>query len=159
MCVSYAALLFWTGSISVYLLFLPLLLLLRMMLNALDGMIAAATNKQSLLGAVLNEVCDVISDIALFTAFVLIVPVSVWLWWLLIILSVMVEFVSLAVYQAVGKRPFSGPFGKSDRAVYLGMFAIVLYMYPDLTSLIYAYVIAGIILAVLTIFNRLKPVW
>ena len=130
-----------------------------MMLNALDGMVAVATDKQSSLGSVLNEVCDVISDLALFAAFVLIIPVSLWLWWLLIILSVMLEFVSLAVYQAVGTRPFSGPFGKSDRAVYLGIFAIFLWINPDSTGFINTYIVVGIILAALTVFNRLKPVW
>jgi len=159
LCIIYAGQLFWTDSDLFFLLCLPLFLLLRMMLNALDGMIASATNNQSALGSVLNEVCDVISDLALFAAFVLILPVSSLLWWLLIILSVLTEFIALAVYQATGKRPFSGPFGKSDRALYLGFFSILLLIYPEAEVFIQVCIILGILLASVTIYNRLKISW
>jgi CDP-diacylglycerol--glycerol-3-phosphate 3-phosphatidyltransferase len=155
LCIVYAGLLLWTNS-SLFILGMPLFLLLRMIFNALDGMIASATDSQSALGSILNEICDVISDFALFVAFVLILPVPLVLWWLLIALSVLSEFISLAVYQATGTRPFFGPFGKSDRALYLGIFAILLLLYPDTEMLIQAYIIVGISLASLTIYNRLK---
>ena len=159
LCIFYASLLIWTDLTLFFLLFLPLLLLLRMMFNALDGMIASVTDNQTPIGSVLNEVCDVISDLALFSAFALILSQAIWLWWLLIVLSVMIEFTALAVYQATGVRPFSGPFGKSDRAVYLGLFAILLLLYPDAVALIYTYIVVGLTLATLTIINRLKLAW
>ena len=45
-------------------------LLLRMMLNALDGMMAKQFNLQSKLGEILNEIGDVISDIAIYFPFI-----------------------------------------------------------------------------------------
>ena len=48
---------------------LPLVLLVRMALNALDGMLANATGQKTRLGAVLNELCDQLSDAALYLPF------------------------------------------------------------------------------------------
>src|SRR2546425_518121 len=48
------------------LLLLPAWLFLRMALNAMDGMLARELNMKSTLGAVLNEVGDVLSDLALY---------------------------------------------------------------------------------------------
>jgi len=121
-------------------------------------MIASETNNKSPMGSVLNELCDVISDLALFSAFALVLPISLWAWWLLIILSLMSEFIALAVFQATGIRPFSGPLGKSDRALFLGILAILLLLFPDVANLFYAYIIAGIVLAIITSFNRFKIV-
>jgi len=137
---------------------MPAFLFLRMVLNALDGMIANETNSKSAMGSVLNELCDVVSDLALFSAFALVLPVTLWIWWLLVILSLMTEFIALAVYQASGIRPFSGPFGKSDRALFLGTLAVLLLLFPDVVHLFYAYIIAGILLASITSFNRFKTV-
>jgi len=53
-------------------LLLPLFMLLRMALNAIDGMLARQYNQQSKLGAILNEAGDVVSDAALFLPFALI---------------------------------------------------------------------------------------
>ncbi|VAW70429.1 CDP-diacylglycerol--glycerol-3-phosphate 3-phosphatidyltransferase [hydrothermal vent metagenome] len=136
-------------------LFLPLFLLIRMALNALDGMIATATETQSAIGSVINEVCDIISDLALFGAFTTLLPVSAEIWWLLIILSLISEFTALAVHQATGVRPYCGPFSKSDKALYLGLLAIILFIYPSNATVFYIYSIAGITLAITTIHNRM----
>lgn len=156
LCVIYAGILFIPNTTAFFLLFLPILLFVRMAFNALDGMVASATNNYSATGSVLNELCDVISDLALFSAFALILPIPLWSWWLLIVLSLLSEFVALAVYQATGVRPFSGPFGKSDRALYLGVLAILLFFYPDIFVLFYIYITGGLILALMTVWNRLK---
>ena len=164
--VFFTLLLFISNATVVFLIFLPFVLLFRMMLNALDGMVATATDKQSPMGVVLNELCDVISDLALFAAFLLILPLflslsqpifpALWIWWLLMILNILIEFIALAVYQAIGARPFNGPFGKSDRALYLGLLAIIMLIYPDNEVLINTYIMIGIVLAVITMANRLK---
>ena len=46
-------------------LLLPVWMLLRMALNAVDGMLAREFGQQSRLGAYLNELCDVVADAAL----------------------------------------------------------------------------------------------
>src|ERR1700749_2501043 len=50
---------------------LPPVLFVRMALNAIDGMLARAFNQKSRLGAVLNELGDVVSDTALYLPFAL----------------------------------------------------------------------------------------
>ncbi len=133
-------------------------MLLRMALNALDGMVASASNNQTSLGAVLNEVCDVISDAALFSAFLLLLPAYHGVWWLLTILALLTEYVSLAVFQANRVRSHSGPFGKSDRAVYLGILAVILWAYPEslnnASGWVLSYIILGLLFASITIWNR-----
>jgi CDP-diacylglycerol--glycerol-3-phosphate 3-phosphatidyltransferase len=49
-----------------YLLVVPIYLFIRMALNAIDGMMARAYNQQSALGEVLNELGDVLADLAIF---------------------------------------------------------------------------------------------
>ena len=49
-----------------YYLYVALGLLFRMMLNALDGMMARIYNLQSTTGEILNEVGDIVSDVAIY---------------------------------------------------------------------------------------------
>ncbi|MDR7194233.1 hypothetical protein J2W68_002975 [Luteimonas terrae] len=49
-------------------LLLPVWMLVRMGLNAIDGMLAREFKQQSRLGAYLNELCDVVADAALYLA-------------------------------------------------------------------------------------------
>ena len=44
--------------------FLPVILFIRMALNAIDGILAKEFNMQSSLGAILNELTDMNSDVA-----------------------------------------------------------------------------------------------
>jgi phosphatidylglycerophosphate synthase len=55
-------------------LLLPAVLFVRMALNAIDGMLAREFGQASTLGMYLNELCDVISDIALILPFALVAP-------------------------------------------------------------------------------------
>ncbi|MDT9646752.1 CDP-alcohol phosphatidyltransferase family protein, partial [Pseudomonas sp. JV245A] len=50
---------------------IPLWMILRMALNAIDGMLAREFGQQSRLGAYLNELCDVVADSALILPFAL----------------------------------------------------------------------------------------
>src|SRR6185295_8322768 len=58
------------------LLLLPVALFVRMALNAIDGMLAREHNQKSRLGALLNEIGDVLSDAALYLPFALFAPLS-----------------------------------------------------------------------------------
>lgn len=164
LCLIYAAFvasstIFITELTSLLLIFLPVFMLVRMALNALDGMVASETKNQTALGSVLNEVCDVISDAALFSMFFLILTDYHVLWWLLTLLALLIECLSLAVFQAHNIRSQSGPFGKSDRAVYLGVFAIILSIFPESFVSSYwvlAYIVTGLVLASMTMWNRFK---
>ena len=63
------ALFFYRESNSLYLIVVAFGLLLRMGLNALDGMMARKFNMQSKLGEVLNELGDIVSDVAILLPF------------------------------------------------------------------------------------------
>ena len=55
-------------------LLIPVWLLVRMALNAIDGMLAREFGQKSGLGAYLNEIGDVVSDAALYAPFALVAP-------------------------------------------------------------------------------------
>ena len=59
--VAYGCAMYFTGAARWILLLLPLVLFVRMALNAIDGMLAREFGQQSKLGAVLNELGDVVS--------------------------------------------------------------------------------------------------
>lgn len=105
-------------------LLIPIWLFVRMALNAIDGMLAREHGQKSTLGAYLNELCDVVSDVALvlpFLAAPALSPVDVWLFALA---AVIVECAGLIGPLAGASRRYDGPFGKSDRALALGAFAL-----------------------------------
>jgi CDP-diacylglycerol--glycerol-3-phosphate 3-phosphatidyltransferase len=99
---------------------LPLFLLARMALNAMDGMLAREHGQQSKLGAILNELTDVISDAALTLPFA---TVPGWnpLWVAgAILFATLTEMAGVAGLTIWSTRRYDGPFGKSDRALALG---------------------------------------
>src|SRR4051812_37526533 len=67
--VAIAALIIWKTEHRILFLLLPFWLLVRMALNAIDGMLAREFGQKSRLGAYLNELCDVVSDAALYLPF------------------------------------------------------------------------------------------
>src|ERR1043166_2468490 len=92
----------------------PAAMLLRMALNAADGMLAREFGQQSKLGCYLNEIGDVISDAAMLVPFMFL-PAFDARW----IGAAMV----LAAISEMAKRK-DGPMGKSDRAVVFGGLAL-----------------------------------
>lgn len=109
-----------------FLLLMPVWLFLRMALNAIDGMLAREHQMQSRLGALLNEMGDVLSDAALYLPLALIPGISAAAVVLIVLLSVMVEMVGVVSIQIGGSRRYDGPFGKSDRAFAFGLICLLL---------------------------------
>ncbi|MEY4764833.1 MAG: hypothetical protein RI907_1506 [Pseudomonadota bacterium] len=98
----------------------PLWLLLRMALNAIDGMLAREHGQQSVLGAYLNELTDVLADAALYLPLAKVAPFSP-LWIGVIVLAAALSEMAGALGQTVGAgRRYDGPMGKSDRAAVFG---------------------------------------
>lgn len=108
------------------LLLMPLWLFLRMALNAIDGMLAREHAMQSRLGALLNEMGDVLSDAALYLPLALIPGLPATAVVLTVLLSLMVEMVGVVSVQIGGTRRYDGPFGKSDRAFAFGLICLLL---------------------------------
>jgi CDP-diacylglycerol--glycerol-3-phosphate 3-phosphatidyltransferase len=135
-------------------LLLPLLLFVRMGLNAIDGMLAREHNMKSKLGAILNEIGDVVSDTALYLPFALLsASVTVIL---VCILALVSEMMGVVAIQIGASRRYDGPMGKSDRAFVFG--AIALFYGIGLLPLAWLSPILGLValLLILTICNRAR---
>jgi len=104
---------------------LPPFLLLRMALNAIDGMLANFTGQKSRLGAVLNEVCDQVSDAALTLPFALAMGIQAPLVVVVALAALLAEFAGVLALQLGAPRGFQGPMGKSDRAFAFGVLALL----------------------------------
>lgn len=100
---------------------IPLWMLLRMALNAVDGMLAREFGQQSRLGAYLNELCDLIADSALFLPFALVPGVSPVLLVLLVLAALISEYAGVLGPMVGASRRYDGPMGKSDRAFCFGV--------------------------------------
>jgi CDP-diacylglycerol--glycerol-3-phosphate 3-phosphatidyltransferase len=102
---------------------LPLVFLARMAMNAVDGMLAREFGQASALGAYLNELADVVSDVALYVPFAFVPPFGPWSVGSVIVASCISEMAG-ALGPMVGTvRRYDGPMGKSDRALVFGVLA------------------------------------
>jgi CDP-diacylglycerol--glycerol-3-phosphate 3-phosphatidyltransferase len=108
------------------LLLVPLVLFIRMALNAIDGMLAREHHMCSRLGALLNELGDVISDAALYLPFTAIKGVPAEAVVVAVILAVLTEMTGVVAVQIGGTRRYDGPMGKSDRAFVFSCLALLI---------------------------------
>lgn len=118
--------LYFSKGANLALLLLPLALFVRMALNAIDGMLAREHQMMSNLGAVLNELGDVLSDTVLYLPFVVISGISSAPVVLAVILAIVSELTGVVAVQIGGGRRYDGPMGKSDRAFVFGCIALLL---------------------------------
>jgi CDP-diacylglycerol--glycerol-3-phosphate 3-phosphatidyltransferase len=156
MSIAEGAAIYASGAARWSLLLLPVVLFSRMALNAIDGMLAREWNQKSRLGAVLNELGDVVSDTALYLPLGVIPGVCALLVGLVVALAVITEMTGVVAIQIGSQRRYDGPFGKSDRALVFGALAFVLGLGVRAglwTNIVLALAAAA---AVLTILNRAK---
>ncbi|PQA95551.1 CDP-alcohol phosphatidyltransferase [Chryseobacterium shigense] len=149
--------LFWNANLSKwFFLSLPIGLLLRMALNALDGMMARKFNQTSRLGEVLNEVGDMVSDVIIFFPLLKFQPESLYLIVIFILLSIINEFAGL-IGKVVGKeRRYDGPMGKSDRALILGIYGLTLFFGATISGISFYIFWSIIVLLTISTYIRLK---
>lgn len=149
--------LFWEASvIPLFYLVLPIGLLIRMVLNALDGMMAREFGQTTRLGEILNEVGDVLSDVFIFFPLLKYHPESLYLVVTFIVLSVLNEYAGIMGKVLGGQRRYEGPMGKSDRALLMGIYGLLAYLGVEIHA--YSQVIFAIVIALLLVstFIRLK---
>jgi CDP-diacylglycerol--glycerol-3-phosphate 3-phosphatidyltransferase len=142
--------------VSALLLILPLVLFARMALNAIDGMLAREHGQKSRLGAILNELGDVVSDAALYLPLALIPALSAAAVVALVVLGIIVEMTGVVAVQIGASRRYDGPLGKSDRAFLFGLVAVLLALNLTPASWINALLWLGVALSALTIVNRAR---
>lgn len=144
----------WKGNERWPLFLLPLVLFIRMALNAIDGMLAREHGMKTKLGGVLNELGDVISDTALYLPLGLLEGISPMLVALVVVLAVTSELTGVLGIPAGGGRRYEGPMGKSDRAFVFGVLGLVLGLGWSPGWPVRAVLGAVALLLVLTIINR-----
>ncbi|UCG50936.1 MAG: CDP-alcohol phosphatidyltransferase family protein [Candidatus Latescibacterota bacterium] len=133
---------------------LPVALFMRMVLNAIDGMLAREHNMKTKLGAILNELGDVVSDAVMYLPFGRIAGISFPLIMVIVLLAVISEMTGVVSVQIGGTRRYDGPMGKSDRAFVFGLLAVA--MAAGLEPGFWPNAVLGIValLSVWTIYNR-----
>lgn len=135
---------------------LPAVLFIRMALNAIDGMLAREFGQASTLGMYLNELSDVVSDLALILPFAFVSPFAPAGVVAFAIAAVIVEFAGVLGIPAGIGRNYAGPLGKSDRALALGVVAVLVasgFALPAWLSWIFPLLAA---LSAVTVVNRVR---
>lgn len=110
---------------GIWWLLLPLILFIRMALNAIDGMLAKEHNMSSSVGLMLNEVGDLFADAAMYFAFLTVSGVNIYLLFAVILLAWLSEYIAVLINYITGSRANHGPMGKSDRALVFGILALL----------------------------------
>jgi CDP-diacylglycerol--glycerol-3-phosphate 3-phosphatidyltransferase len=147
---------FWGYEARWPLLLIPVALLVRMALNAIDGMLAREHNMKTRLGAMLNELGDVLSDAVLYLPYGVIPGVSGVLLVPVVVLSVVSEMTGVLAIQIGAERRYDGPMGKSDRAFVFGLLALLLGLNVPVGAWVNVVLILMLVLLVLTIGNRAR---
>lgn len=137
------------------LILLPLVLLIRMGLNAIDGMLAREHDMQSNLGAILNELGDVISDTVLYLPLAFVTLFHPYLIVAIVIVALLTEMVGVMAIQVGASRRYDGPMGKSDRAFILGGVALFVGLgWLSSLTIINIVLVVVLLLSIVTVVNR-----
>ncbi len=144
-----------TGGADWVLAVLPLVLFIRMAMNAIDGMLAREFGQKSNLGALLNELTDVLADAAFYLPFALIGGLPPALVVAAVLFGVIAEMTGVAGVLIGASRRYDGPFGKSDRAFFFGALAILLVFFEPgrWSTILVAFAVA---LGLAAIVNRAR---
>jgi len=157
MLLSFAAgaAMYVSRSMSILLL-LPLVLFVRMALNAIDGMLAREHNQKTSLGAILNELGDVLSDAALYLPLAFFLPFNPVVIVLVVFLGTLAEMTGVIGVQIGASRRYDGPMGKSDRAFVFGTLGLLLGLNLHIFPIVFPVLWFVAFLLVLTILNRAR---
>ena len=146
----------WRADVRAVFLIIPAWLLLRMALNAIDGMLAREFRQKSVLGGYLNEIGDVVSDAALYAPFALVPPFGVLDIAMIIVLSIISEFAGVMGPLVGASRRYDGPMGKSDRAVLFGALGLWVGVFGSLPAWLRWAMPVLAVLLVTTVINRVR---
>ena len=138
------------------LLLLPVILFVRMALNAMDGMLAREHRQKTPLGAVLNELGDVISDSALYLPLAVIPDFDAMLVVLITLCALLTEMTGVIGVQIGASRRYDGPMGKSDRAFVFGTLGLLLGLRLPIGPAVRYVLYVVFVLLLLTVANRAR---
>ena len=133
------------------LLLLPPVALGRTALNALDGLVAAGAGLARPWGEVLNEFCDRLSDVALFTGLAPAPGSDARLGAAALVLMLLSSYLGTLSKAAGGRRQYGGVMGTADRLAYLSLASVAAFALPGWPVFTYflVFVISGLTLTLI----------
>ena len=134
---------------------LPIALFIRMALNNIDGVIAREHNQKTNIGAIYNELGDILSDTVIYLPFLYIINCNFWLIFSFIVLTIISETVGIMGVQINASRRYDGPMGKSDRAFWMSVLSVVLFFTPLSQKVLNITICVICALLIFTILNRI----
>ncbi len=140
--------------VPLLLLVLPGWLLIRMGLNAVDGMMARELGMATKKGAILNELSDVLSDIFIYLPLALAVPRLLWPVIVFTLGAVLTEFSGVLGQVICNERQYQGPMGKSDRAFLVGLLVVLDPFWPRIMGYWHWVFWSASVLMAVTVWNR-----
>jgi CDP-diacylglycerol--glycerol-3-phosphate 3-phosphatidyltransferase len=138
------------------LLLVPVVLFVRMALNAIDGMIAREHDMKTPLGAILNELGDVVSDTAVYLPLTVVPGFDARLVVGVVVLSIISEMTGVIGVQIGASRRYDGPMGKSDRAFVFGALCLAVGIGAPAGPWVSAILGLMVLLLLLTVLNRCR---
>jgi CDP-diacylglycerol---glycerol-3-phosphate 3-phosphatidyltransferase len=108
------------------LLLLPVVLFVRLALNAMDGMIAREHGQATKSGKLLNELGDMLADAFLYLPLMAVPGAPEALIALAVLAGIATEFTGVIAEAMGAGRRYDGPFGKSERALAFGAAGLLL---------------------------------
>jgi CDP-diacylglycerol--glycerol-3-phosphate 3-phosphatidyltransferase len=130
------------------LLVVPAAAMVRIALNALDGLVARDLGVARPWGEVLNEICDRLSDVALFAGASLAPGSDARLGAAVLVVMLLSSYLGTAAKAAGGRRQYGGVMAKADRMLVLGGAAVLAFFLPGLPVMSVA---LGVVLAGLAV--------
>lgn len=150
-----AAALWQAGSNRAWLWLVPPCVLLRLLFNLMDGLVAREQGLADAWGEVKNEFGDRLADSAIFLGLAFGDYADTRLAALVIALVLCVSYLGLLGKALGGARLYSGVFGKGDRMISLALFTFFPIFGGDLTTYNW-YLAFAACAAIITILQRLS---
>jgi CDP-diacylglycerol--glycerol-3-phosphate 3-phosphatidyltransferase len=127
-----------------------------MALNAIDGMLAREHGQKSRLGALLNELGDVVSDCALYLPLAVVPAFDARLVVGIVLLAALSEMAGVLGPTIGASRRYDGPMGKSDRAFAFGLLGLLLGLGVRPGAWLLGVQVALVLLLLATVWNRAR---
>jgi CDP-diacylglycerol---glycerol-3-phosphate 3-phosphatidyltransferase len=155
------ALVLLTHGAGWVLLLYPVIILVRMALNALDGLVARRTGTSSKGGMIFNEAADLASDAVMYLPLIVVPGLSPLAVVAFTLSGFVAEGAGLLRLARDGQRAYHGPLGKSDRAAAIGIIAVLSVAFPASAIgswLLWLLVVLHLVTAGNRLTARLEPV-
>jgi len=137
----------------------PLWLILRLVCNILDGVLAREKGLADTRGEVLNELSGVVGDALNYLPIAFCAPTNEGhaVAFMVIIAAILAEMTAVLGRLATGKRRDEGPLGgKLDRGIWFGIGATAAGVFPGAIAYLPHYLAVVLAFVVLTGLNRLR---